>query len=49
MDKSLLRPKPSIDWLTDRMWVNLLSLSYHFFGQDKEQFFKNLPDILSSS
>lgn len=30
------------------MWVNILSLSLHLFGQEKDNFFKNLPELISS-
>lgn len=46
LDKSDYKPKPKIDWLNEKMWTNILSLSLHKFSNDSLSFFKSLPDYL---
>ena len=46
LDKTNHRPKPSPDWITARMWNNVLALSNHCFSKDNVPFFKNLPDSM---
>lgn len=44
LDKSDYRPKPNADWLTEKMWINILALSLHSFTNEGINFYKNLPD-----
>lgn len=49
LDKSSMKIKPqNSDWLSEKMWNNITALSLHYFGGEKEQFFKNLPELIGS-
>lgn len=48
LDKSDYKPKPSAEWLNEKMWTNLLALASHKFGQEQNQVFKILPDQISN-
>jgi len=49
VDKSSMKPKPSADWLTDKVWMNVIALSNHKFMSESTPFFKSLPDSITST
>lgn len=49
LDKADAKPKPNADWISEKMWNNILALSIHKFNGDNIAFYKNLPETIQSN
>lgn len=48
LDSKSEKSKPSLTWLTDKIWLNILALSRHNFAHESGlTFFKELPDSIT--
>lgn len=45
LDAKSERAKP-FNFITDKVWLNILALSRHHFGSDPLAFFRDLPDSI---
>jgi dynein heavy chain len=48
LDAKSERSKP-FSFITDKVWLNILALSRHHFGNDPLAFFRELPDSITRS
>ncbi len=48
LDVKAERQKP-VSWLSDKQWLNILSISRHHFGKDPIAFFRELPEAISKN
>ena len=49
LDKTNYKPKPTPDWITEKMWTNILALSLHCFSSEGIPFFKTLPESIQNN
>ena len=49
VDKSTAKPKPTVDWLTEKMWMNVTAISQHCFSSETVPFFKVLPEQIQNN
>jgi dynein heavy chain len=49
IDKSIAKPKPTVDWLSEKMWMNVIALAQHCFFNQTVPFFKSLPEQIQTN
>jgi dynein heavy chain len=49
LDLKAEKAKPSLSFISDKMWLNVMALSRHVFASEPIAFFRELPELVQKN